>query len=136
MRKLIGVGFSLLLLLTAAHGVPAVESTCEFSVPVSATVQETPKGPIVLNWLQESSLTPNSYTVFRKSPGAAAWGKGTVLPGSTTAFIDTKVAVGTAYEYQIVKATSQYNGYGYICAGIKVPAKESRGKLLLVVDNT
>jgi hypothetical protein len=40
------------------------------------------------------------------------------------------------YEYQVIKSTSHYTGYGYIYAGVKLPLVESRGKLLLVVENT
>ena len=79
---------------------------------------------------------PGSYTIFRKAFGAASWGTGTTLPGSATNYADRNIVVGTAYEYQVVKNTSQYTGYGYIYAGINVPLTENRGKLLLVVDNT
>ncbi len=50
--------------------------------------------------------------------------------------MDSNVASGEAYEYQIVKVTSAYNGYGYVYAGIDAPLIESRGKLVLMVDNT
>ena len=47
------------------------------------------------------------------------------------------MTVGTTYEYQIVKAsTVGYTGYGYIYAGINAPLVDSRGKVILVVDNS
>jgi hypothetical protein len=60
----------------------------------------------------------------------------TSLAGSATSYADNNVVAGTAYEYQVVKSTSQYTGYGYIYSGINLPMTDSRGKLLLVVDNT
>ncbi|HWH68980.1 MAG TPA: hypothetical protein VNT26_06330, partial [Candidatus Sulfotelmatobacter sp.] len=89
-----------------------------------------------MSWPQDQYMQPNSYTIYRKAAGASSWGSGVTLAGTTTTYVDNNVAVGTAYEYQVVKATSQYTGYGYIYAGVNVPMTESRGKLLLVVDNT
>jgi hypothetical protein len=95
-------------------------------VQVSATVQESP-ARITLSWPQDTSGTPGSYTVYRKSAGSTSWGGGTSLSGSTTTYTDTSVAAGTAYEYQIVKAMSGYTGYGYIYTGINVPLVDNRG---------
>ena len=135
MRKAISVVSTLLFLLGLTFKVSAVESTWEFSVQVSATVQESP-ARVTLAWPQDSYMMPNSYTIYRKAPGATSWGTGTTLPGTTTTYTDSSVSVGTAYEYQVVKSTSLYSGYGYLYGGIKVAPSENRGKLLLVVDKT
>jgi hypothetical protein len=135
MRKVISLITCLLLLITAAHTSRAIEMTWEYSVQVSATVSASP-AQISLSWPQDQYMVPNSYTLYRKAPGATSWGTGTTLSGTTTSYVDSSVSVGTAYEYQIVKSTSQYTGYGYLYAGINVPMTDSRGKLLLVVDST
>ncbi|MGZ8919540.1 MAG: C25 family cysteine peptidase, partial [Limisphaerales bacterium] len=45
-------------------------------------------------------------------------------------------SIGTPYEYQIIKNTSRtYTGYGYLRAGIRVPATDQRGKIILLVEN-
>src|SRR5712691_7949751 len=134
MRKAFSVVMGLLLVAATAR-TSGAERTWEFCVQVSATVQVAP-AQIVLNWPQDTYTQPASYTVFRKAPGPSSWGTGTTLPGTTTNYTDTNVTAGTAYEYQIIKTTSPYTGYGYIYAGINVPLTENRGKLLLVVDNT
>ena len=113
----------------------AIEMTWEFSVQASATVQAAPP-QITLNWPQDQYTVPNTYTVYRKAPGDGSWGAGTTLAGTTTSYTDNNVAAGTAYEYQIVKVGPAYTGYGYVYAGINLPMVDSRGKLLLVVDNT
>ncbi|HEU5124319.1 MAG TPA: fibronectin type III domain-containing protein [Verrucomicrobiae bacterium] len=111
------------------------DSTMEYSVQLSATVQTAP-AQITLSWPQDSTGIPSSYTLFRRAPGAASWGDGITLPGSQTSFMDRDVTVGTPYEYQIVKKTPEHTGYGYLYSGIQVSMTENRGKLLLVVDNT
>lgn len=44
--------------------------------------------------------------------------------------------MGGAYEYIVLKITSTYFGLGYIYVGIEAPLAESRGKAVLLVDNT
>ncbi|WP_237712466.1 fibronectin type III domain-containing protein [Pedosphaera parvula] len=102
---------------------------------MSATIQTAPP-QITLVWPQDTSATPNSYTVYRKGLDDSAWGPGTLLPGISTNYIDGNVAYGQAYEYQIMKDASGYKGYGYAYVGIDAPLTESRGKLILVVDKT
>src|SRR5690242_6106509 len=135
MRKIKSALFGVLLSIVAATTSPAVEATWEYSVQVSANVQTSP-AQITLSWPQDTTITPNSYIVYRKPVDGTSWGAGTTLPGNTTTFVDNNVSLGSAYEYQIVKSTSQYNGYGYIYAGINAPLAESRGKLVLMVDST
>ena len=131
--------FSAVLSLVAVALTPciawAVEPTWNYAVQVSSAVQVSPP-QISLSWPQDTTATPNSYTVYRKAPAATAWGGGTTLPGSATSYVDNGVAVGTAYEYAVVKNAGGYNGYGYIETGINVPLVENRGKVVLVVDNT
>ncbi len=109
--------------------------TAEYSVQVSANVKASP-AQITLSWPQDSISTPKNYVVYRRATGASSWGTGTTLPGSTTSYVDKNVSTGVPYEYQIVKQTSGYTGYGYIYSGINVPLTEDRGTLVLVVDNT
>ena len=113
----------------------SAEHTSDYAVQVSTMVQTSPP-EIVLNWPQGSSCTNDSYVVYRKSPGANAWGRAIAYPGAQCSWTDTNVTAGVSYEYQVVRITPQFNGYGYVLAGIELPAAESRGKLLLVVDRT
>jgi hypothetical protein len=131
MGKAIRIAIGLLLFASVVQMGRAVEMTWEFSVQVSATVQVSPSR-ITLNWPQDQYMLPNSYTVYRKAPGDSDWGNGVNLPGTATSYADDSVVVGTPYEYQVVKTTSQYTGYGYLYSGINVPMIDNRGKLLLV----
>src|SRR6185295_11811323 len=46
------------------------------------------------------------------------------------------VNIGVKYEYQIVKRTSGYTGYGYLSAGIRIPVVDFRGKIIVVLENS
>ena len=132
-RRVFSILVSLLTTL-AAHNLRA-DSTWVYSVQVSASVQAAPP-KITLN-RQADQYGANSYTVYRKAATDNSWGGAVTLSGTTTSYVDSNVAVGSTYEYCIVKAaTLGYTGYGYIYAGINAPMPESRGKVVLVVDNT
>src|SRR5260370_33183476 len=134
MQRLLGAVFGILLLVSAVQLGRTVEPTWEYSVQVSATVQTSPP-QITLAWPQDTLGVPTSYTVYRKAPGATAWGAGTALAGSVTSYVDANVTTGSAYDDQIVKAASTYPGYRYTYAGINAPPVDNRGKVVLLVHN-
>lgn len=111
-----------------------LESTWIYSVQASATVQPNPP-QITLSWPQEIYPVV-SYAVYRRPAGATGWGSPTTLPGSALSYTDSNVAVGTLYEYQIVKTGGFFTGYGYVTSGIEVPPVDSRGKIVLIVDSS
>src|SRR5437016_2919280 len=126
-----------LLLGLLAQGVKA-ETTWMYTVQINASVQTAPPR-ISLNWAPDP-YSANSYTVYRKARDEAVWGAGTALSGSATGYVDTAVAVGSTYEYKVVKVTTNYtgygygyHGYGYIYSGINAPLIDNRGKLVLIV---
>ncbi|MDB6032281.1 MAG: hypothetical protein JWM16_2619, partial [Verrucomicrobiales bacterium] len=122
------------IVIAACFTAHAIEPTWDYAVQVSATV-DSASPRISLSWPQDTTSSVSSYTVYRKALGDTSWGSAVNLPGSATSYVDSNVAAGGAYEYQIVKVTSSYNGYGYIYAGINAPLVENRGKLVLVVDD-
>lgn len=136
MIRLIAAVFTVLVSasfsLTSAR---SLDNTWDYSVQVSSVIEASP-ARITLNWSQDTTGEPTSYTVFRKTPEATTWGEGVTLAGSALGYTDTNVTVGKAYEYRIVKVMPRYTGYGYIQTGIQVPLVDRRGGILLVVDNT
>jgi hypothetical protein len=111
------------------------DATWVYAVQISATVRTLPP-QIALRW-QPDEFGASSYTVYRKLKYADSWGPGVSLPGSATGYDDDNVAVGDAYEYQVVKRGNLgYTGYGYIYAGIETPLTENRGKVILVVESS
>jgi hypothetical protein len=121
-----------LSLMSLTTALLRADDTWVYSVQLSAIAQTAPP-KITLNWPVDI-YGANNYTVYRKTKEGTNWGTGTVLSGSVTAYVDTNVTVGGAYEYQVIKAaTLGYTGYGYCYAGVNAPLVEDRGKLLLIV---
>jgi hypothetical protein len=127
--------FAASTLLAFLRSARAEDSTFLYAVQISAVVQTSPAS-ITLNW-EPDLYTVDSLTLYRKAKTDTDWGTGTALDPESTSYTDNAVAVGSAYEYQIVKQAHaidiSYTGYGYIYAGINAPLTESRGKLVLVV---
>jgi len=112
------------------------QTSKEAAVELWAKVQVSPP-TVTLNWVGMASST--SYAVARKLKSGTAWTSiAAALPGTTTAYVDNSVAVGTNYEYRVIRTapTLSYNAYGYINTGIEVPFEENRGKLILAIANT
>jgi hypothetical protein len=110
------------------------QTTRDYAVELTASVQESPPR-ITLHWL--NNYDGQQYYVQRKSKNATAWNAGTVLSSSATSFADTNVVAGNAYEYSVTKYPPPESAQsGYIFAGIRAPLVESRGKVILMVDNT
>ena len=118
----------------------------DIAVQVSVVAQEAP-AQITLQWPGNPSpgIAYDSYAIYRKAPSDSSWGAvRAALPGTATSFADTTVSAGVAYEYQVIRNGSNqttnppppFSGYGYVCAGIRVPPVENRGKMILLVDST
>jgi len=109
----------------------SAQSAKDTAVLVSASVTELPPS-ITLSW---PAATATSYSVSRKNLDDPSWTVLTnALPGTTTSFVDTDVAVGSTYEYYVYKSGSPA-AYGYVYAGIQAPLTEERGALILLVDS-
>lgn len=109
------------------------QNASDLAVQINASVQSNP-AQIVLSW--PTTTTTTQYTVFRKLKNDLFWGVPlSTLPGSATQYTDNTVAVGTNYEYRILRTASGFSGNGYINAGIEIPETAWRGKLILMVDS-
>jgi len=97
----------------------------------SAVVQESPP-KITLSW--PASTGTQQIMIYRKTDEDGYWQVPSLatLPSTATEYQDTSVIVGTPHEYMIYQSLRR----GYVYAGIKVPLVESRGKIVLVVDDT
>lgn len=114
-----------------SHGQTSSERA---AVQLSAVAQASPAA-ITLTWTSIASTT--SLTVYRKLRSATGWGTAIATPAATaTQYVDNTIAVGTAYEYKVVRVSGGVTGTGYISTGVQVPIVETRGKIILLVDNT
>jgi len=126
-----------LVLVAASALCLYAQSPSDYSVRLTAAVQPTAPR-ITLSWPADPQAT--SYTIRRKLRDATSWGGTTSLGGSATGYSDFTAAVATGYEYRVTKTaptgSSNYTAYGYIYAGVNLPLVESRGKIILLVDDT
>ena len=110
------------------------QTVSNYAVQVSVIAQTNPP-QILLVWPADSGAS--GYTVYRKALGANTWGTGIASLGATAvSYPDTQIVVGSNYEYRVSKTASGYYGEGYVFAGIQAPLVETRGKVVLLVDNT
>src|SRR5687768_5198588 len=127
----------LLLLIFLLGSVSAQEIPPKnFAVQLSALVSESGEGgpSILLTWPGDPAAT--SFTISRRTM-TSGWQQRAVLAGTAQHHAEWGVALGTKYEYQVIKQTSAgYTGYGYVATGINLPLRTSFGKVILLVENS
>src|SRR5688572_4984247 len=91
------------------------QSPSDVTVRVSAQVQTNPPR-ITLSWPANPGNV--TYQLYRKRLQEKTWGEPVALGSNVTAYVDTNVVVGGAYEYQIqlINAVGFYAGEGDIYA--------------------
>jgi hypothetical protein len=104
-------------------------------VGVEIQVSLNNSNDLVLNWFQQNGST--KYEVYTKGSDDLSWDKLAEVDGSITTFTDTSYVVGTRKEYRVARSSTSYSfqGNGYILAGFDVPAKESWGRVLMVIED-
>ncbi|MCC7460214.1 MAG: fibronectin type III domain-containing protein, partial [Proteobacteria bacterium] len=106
------------------------------TVPLCANVTNSP-ARITLQWSNITGVTRSAVSVYRRNIGSTTWGSAIATPSASgNTWSDTNVTVGTKYEYRVQATTSAGEANGYIVSGIRVPAVDYEGKVILVIDNT
>lgn len=109
------------------------QPSTDYSVQTWADIEATPP-KITINW--KSVNGADSYEIYRKEESENNWGTSiSNFDNTVNSFEDSDVTIGVSYEYRIIK-TGNVNGFGYINAGIEVPAEHHRGNMLLLVDES
>ena len=127
-RIILSLAFSLMVMMLRAQSPQAI------SVELTASIKTDPLS-IELNWVGQDAST--SYNIYRKLKSATSWGGVKAnLPGTATQYVDNTISKGVSYEYQVVRIAANFVGYGYINAGSEIPAQESKGIILVVIEQT
>jgi hypothetical protein len=105
----------------------------DYAVKVSANVSASP-AQITLTW--PANAGASGYSISRKAASSSSWTPVANVGGGATSWTDANVAVGNTYEYQITAPCGGFTATGYIYAGVNANLVDSRGKVLLLVDNT
>ncbi len=110
----------------------------DFAIDLGASVS-TNAPCISLSWTIRRQGNITAQKVHRRLKGEIVWVKQADLTTNQTSFVDNTAVPGIEYEYWMERTyTGIYptTAMGYLSAGVHVPMTDSRGKLLLVVDNT
>ncbi len=87
---------------------------------------------ITLRWRKNIAAT--TYTVTRKLPSESTYGYtvATNVSSDVNYCVDTNVTPGVIYDYKIARNSA----IGYISAGINISHPQSKGKVILLIDNS
>lgn len=127
-------GIALLSLCGASSA--GAQTPRDFVIPMTARVAKKPLG-ITLQW---ESSNATSLALYKRIYGQTTWSTPIALSTTATSYVDASVAVGTAYEYRLVRqaivGSSSITSFGFLCSGIELPLEDSRGRVILIVDQT
>lgn len=110
----------------------------DFAVDLRAAVSDTAPH-IVLSWTQRVQSNITAQKIHRRLKGETTWVKLADLTTTQTSYTDSSALPGIEYEYWMERNLTGLTpnvAMGYLCAGVKVPEVHSRGKLLLLIDDT
>ncbi|MBI5091437.1 MAG: fibronectin type III domain-containing protein, partial [Candidatus Hydrogenedentes bacterium] len=128
-----------LIALAALGLAPAAFATVaeDYTIKASAIVQDSPP-QITLTWPSTKGAQP--IQVYRKLDEDTTWTQRlkTDLACTATEYRDANVAVGVAYEYMLYQPELRGRPpkRGYVSAGIRVPAVDDCGKIVLIVERS
>jgi hypothetical protein len=124
--------FAVVLLLGSALSSWALVPK-DFAVQLSASVNSSAPR-ITLSW----PLDPLAvhYEISRKKQDGTQWNLLAVMTGSSITYADSRVSVGTIYEYRVKEIAPGRVAHGYIATAIDYPLVEDRGNILLIVESS
>lgn len=108
-------------------------SPTDYALRANVTTQTNPAS-IILSWPTDN--TALACSVYRKSRDDISWDDPVPLSANATNYLDTEVALGGSYEYRISRLAPAYSSHSHLFTGIELPLVESRGKVILLVDQT
>jgi len=110
----------------------------DFAIDLSAMVS-TNTPCITLTWTIRQQAKITAQKIHRRLKGESTWVKQSDLATNQTSYVDNTAVPGVEYEYWMERTytgISPTTAMGYLSSGANVPMTESRGKLLLLIDNT
>lgn len=114
------------------------QATKEKSLPLNGAWNDD--GTVLtLDWQDAEPLRVGPVDINRRrygETGGASWAPLTQNLQRRYFFEDPTPKIGMAYEYQVIRKARDIVDVGYWLAGSEVPAVETRGRALLVIDET
>jgi len=94
---------------------------------------------VEFNWPRAAGSKVGRVTIQRRilgQTGNQSWKDHASVRGFARIYQDKDIQPGIAYEYRISRPSKERIETGYWTTGLKLPAEENRGVVLLVVDET
>jgi len=138
MKQIYLIYFAPILVFLLLAGQMYSSETYKRTVNISVRIDSSgAKKQFVLNWDNSDTLA-SGFHISRKLKFDDNWEFLASVDASVSTYSDTNESNSTAYEYQIIKTTSDssYQGYGYIYSGHDLTLPFDRGIALLLIDNT
>jgi len=124
---------TLIFLILLSFSKIFAQNNLDRSVLLTASIQESP-AKITLNWPSYAAAT--KYYIYKKGKDESFWlNSPDSVVGTATSYVDTKVSVGVSYEYRVIRIAPTV-GFGYIFAGIKIPETDTKGGMLVLMEDT
>jgi len=107
---------------------------------VKVVTYKSAKNYIQLSWAVDSNATKISILRKLKSEPNFLGKDSVILPAKATSYIDSSVEENTVYEYAVCRNAKDVNfnriAIGYVATGVNVMPIPTRGKVLILVDQT
>jgi len=131
MRSLYSLCFALLMLL-CLHGTTQAQVAKEVAVVPIAEIIDGATPAIRISW---PGTIDDFNAIRRREYGSTTWGTETPIDveNERAFYVDDNVEIGKVYEYRVSTLRGSTTAYGFITAGIDIPARISEGTLLLLV---
>lgn len=135
----------LLILLLAFIGVTSHTlaqnlQSKDFAMQIRVETVKDSKNRIALSWAVDSNATKISILRKLKSEPNFLMKDSVILPGNATLYIDSTIEENVVYEYAVCKNAKDGNfnriAIGYVATGVDIMPIPSRGKVLILVDQT
>lgn len=112
----------------------------DFAMQIRVETVKDSKNRIALSWAADSNSTKISIMRKLKSEPNFWLKDSVILPGNATMYIDSSIEENVVYEYAVCRNAKDGNfnriAIGYVATGVNIQPIPSRGKVLILVDDT
>jgi len=116
----------------------AAQASAETYLPLDGTISADGR-KVTLVWDEANPLRVGNVTINRRElgqRGITSWQGIAPTLGPKVSFEDQNTQPGVAYEYQVLRSARDIVDIGYWVTGVGVPAVETPGHAIVVVDQT
>ena len=137
-RQLREILFTCFLTFLLTGNLGAAEPLPERFLPLDGEIAEDGTS-VEINWPKASGSSVGPVSIQRRILGQTdkeSWQSIASLRSFARIYLDEDIRPGVAYEYRVSRSSKKKIETGYWATGLNLPARESQGVALVVVDET